>query len=368
MASNSLNTYRGGNTLTTLNFTSEQLFYIFIGTAIFSLLFILLLIVLLMRKKSTKKEKFKKGEQETPGHNLIRELTALEGPLTNQLKAKLSEAETDALGTVLINTHLYSRLVQSELVKALIAFDALPRFVQKLQDANYKTRVQAAEVLGKLGSPQAIQPLLMALQDRNDEVRLEVARSLGMLKGEQAVRPLIEALKEPDKFVPARVAEVLISLGSLTVPALVDEILSSGIDKQTCSFICEILGEIKDPRSVEALVFLLQDNYPEVRAKAAEALGSIRNSEAVAGLTGALADTVWTVQIQAAKALGAIADKEAIPALAVALEDSQYGVRISAAEALAKIGGAGLAILNRVAQIKDHPMAERAAILLKGRV
>lgn len=352
----------------TPNFTPEQLFYIFIGTAVFSLLFILLLIVLLLRKKTTRKERFKKGEQETPGLNLIRELTALEGPLTTQLKTKLTEADTDALGAVLINTPKYPQLVQSELVQTLIALDAVPRFIQKLQDANYKIRVQAAEALGKLGSPRAIQPLLMALQDRNDEVRLEVARSLGMLKGEQAVRPLIEALKEPDKFVPARVAQVLISLGPLTVPALVDEILSSGIDKQTCSFICEILGEIKDPRSVEALVFLLQDKYPEVRSKAAEALGSIRNSEAVAGLTGALLDPVWTVQVQAAKALGAIADQAAIPALAEALEDSQYGVRISAAEALAKVGGEGLAILNRVAQIKDHPVAERAAILVKGRV
>ena len=39
------------------------------------------------------------------------------------------------------------------------------------EDANYKVRVQAALVLGKLGDPRAVQPLIKALADQNKTVR-----------------------------------------------------------------------------------------------------------------------------------------------------------------------------------------------------
>jgi len=47
------------------------------------------------------------------------------------------------------------------------------------ESTNYKMRVQAALVLGKLADPRAVQPLIKALNDQNKTVRGVGPRSAG---------------------------------------------------------------------------------------------------------------------------------------------------------------------------------------------
>jgi len=69
-------------------------------------------------------------------------------------------------------------------------------------DGNYKVRVQAALVLGKLGDTRAVQPLIRALGDQNKTVRGIAAQALGQLGDASATDPLRELLKhESDPFV-----------------------------------------------------------------------------------------------------------------------------------------------------------------------
>jgi hypothetical protein len=83
-----------------------------------------------------------------------------------------------------------------------------------LQDGNYKVRVQAALVLGRLGDPAAFEPLSRALQDPNKSVRAVAAQSLGKLGSPDAV-PALQALlrREQDAFVRAQTQRAIAALG-----------------------------------------------------------------------------------------------------------------------------------------------------------
>jgi hypothetical protein len=71
-----------------------------------------------------------------------------------------------------------------------------------LEDSNYKVRVQAALVLGKLGDHKAVPFLIKALADQNKTVRGIAAQALGQLGDGDARDPLRDLLKrETDPFV-----------------------------------------------------------------------------------------------------------------------------------------------------------------------
>ena len=80
-------------------------------------------------------------------------------------------------------------------------------------DSNYKVRVQAALVLGKLGDARAVQPLIRALADQNKSVRGIAASALGQLGDAAAVDPLRDLLRrESDSFVRGQAEKAIAAL------------------------------------------------------------------------------------------------------------------------------------------------------------
>lgn len=81
------------------------------------------------------------------------------------------------------------------------------------EDGNYKVRVQAALVLGKLSDPGAVPCLMKALGDSNKTVRGMVAQALGQLGDASAVDPLRKLLSgESDPFVKSQAERALAAL------------------------------------------------------------------------------------------------------------------------------------------------------------
>jgi HEAT repeats len=79
-----------------------------------------------------------------------------------------------------------------------------------IEDPNYKVRVQAALVLGRLGDKAALPALVKALEDANKTVRAISAQALGQLADHQAADPLRELLKrEGDPFVRTQTEKAL---------------------------------------------------------------------------------------------------------------------------------------------------------------
>ncbi len=112
--------------------------------------------------------------------------------------------------------------------------------------------------------------LIRALQHADSTVQWQAADALGKM-GKEGLDPLLASLKHRDREV---------KLG-----------------------IIEALGEIRDPRSVPALIDLLRDPSVEVRWATAIALGEIGDKRAVEALIPILGDTEKYVRYGAAIAL-----------------------------------------------------------------
>jgi HEAT repeat protein len=116
----------------------------------------------------------------------------------------------------------------------------------------------------------------------------------------------------------------------------------------------EALGQIGDPRAVEALTSALDDESAAARQAAAEALGQIGDPDAVEPLIGALNDQNAKVRVAAAAALDGLAwspDRGATGAAYwVAKGQWKKCVKIAAIEPL-------IAVLrdDRVMEIRDAP-------------
>jgi hypothetical protein len=88
-----------------------------------------------------------------------------------------------------------------------------------LDDANYKVRVQAALVLGRLRDPNSIGPLTQALGDQNKTVRAIAAQALGQIADRSATDALKALLRrESDTFVRTQTEKALAILASAGGP------------------------------------------------------------------------------------------------------------------------------------------------------
>jgi len=84
-----------------------------------------------------------------------------------------------------------------------------------VDDPNYKVRIQAALVLGRLGDASAVPALVKALDDSNKGVRAIVAQALGQIGDASAAEPLRDLLRhESDAFVRAQSEKSLAALSS----------------------------------------------------------------------------------------------------------------------------------------------------------
>jgi hypothetical protein len=82
-----------------------------------------------------------------------------------------------------------------------------------LEDSNYKVRVQAAIVLGKLGDVSAVESLIKALDDTNKTVRGIAAQALGQIGDAAAADPLRALLqRDIEPFVKGQAEKALAML------------------------------------------------------------------------------------------------------------------------------------------------------------
>ena len=82
-----------------------------------------------------------------------------------------------------------------------------------VEDSNYKVRVQAAIVLGKLADPGSVDCLAKALGDANKTVRGIAAQALGQIGDARAADPLRGLLQsEADPFVKSQAEKALAAL------------------------------------------------------------------------------------------------------------------------------------------------------------
>ncbi len=259
--------------------------------------------------------------------------------------------------------------VRRAIIRSLGAIWGLPE-VRSLTDENGEVRQVAAEALGEMGDARAVKPLIAVLQDEDAEVRWTAARALGRLGDNRAFGPLVTLLEDGDRDVRLATVAALGELRddravSFLSNALLDgdhqvrraviralgaiwnfeELINLGNEDRYVGWAAaRKLGELGDPRAVEALITVLRDEHREVRRSAAAALVEL-GQPAVQPLIAALEDADWDVRQTAAEALGEIGDLRALEPLNLALRDAHSDVRRTAARALVKLGEPALETL-----------------------
>ena len=184
----------------------------------------------------------------------------------------------------------------------------------------------------------AVPALLSVLKDEDATVRLAAVQSLGNLSDPRAVDALVVALKsDTDARVREAAAE---ALGEIDSPRAVPGLIAAlGSEKVGAvrAKIAWALGEIDDKRAVEALGAVVRDPDVEVRRQAVSALGELESAAAVPMLIPALKDADVETRKQAAAALGQIQSKDAVEAIIPLTKDADVEVRKQAVEALGQI-------------------------------
>ncbi len=208
---------------------------------------------------------------------------------------------------------------------------------KKLGSSDAEERREAAVDLGRLGGG-AVPLLFVAMGDVDWRVRKTAVEALVAIGGANVMNGLIQALNADDNAGARNSAiEALVQIGGPSVDPLLGIMASP--DPDVRKFVVDILGDIKDPRAVPALIDRLSDADENVRVASAEALGKIRDPRAVDALLACLAryDQGW-LDYAAAEALGAIGDERALEPLLAALGRSS--LREPVLESLGKIGNA----------------------------
>ena len=188
------------------------------------------------------------------------------------------------------------------------------------------------------GRDTAVPALLSVVSDSSAVVRLAAVEALGNLQDPRAVDALVQALRnDTDAKVREAAAE---SLGEIDSPRAVPGLIAAlGAERVPAvrAKIAWALGEIDDARAVDALSAAARDTSVEVKRQVAWALGELESASAAPALLSMLRDTDVETRKQTVWALGQIKSTEAIAGISAATKDADAEVRKQAVESLGEI-------------------------------
>jgi HEAT repeat protein len=130
-----------------------------------------------------------------------------------------------------------------------------------------------------------------------------------------------------------------------------------------------LLGEARDPRSVELLLSIFNDPFsnwecPSIKSYTATALGYYKgNSRVIDTLISGVSDRELLTREASIQSLGKIGDSKAVPHLLGLLEDPSAAVRLSVIKALEEIGDPqAIPHLQRISQSDGDAVVKREAL------
>ena len=261
---------------------------------------------------------------------------------------------------------LYPKIIQYEDERT-----ANNELVEMLQPPHGGVRRRAILALARIGYPSALGFLVDVLngdknpENRDVEFRSLAAFALGEIESHHAASYLLQHLDpttESSVIVRARCAEALgkivsnkLSAASLSnygirgitdalvklLPAAAEPLPTEDV-KMLTSLTLTALLRIRQPSTVEAITAQLRSTDPDIRWQAANALARIREgiAQAVPALLPLLEDKNPLVRAHAARALGIAKAKDAVERLIKMLADSDARVVANVIVALGAIGDA----------------------------
>lgn len=208
-----------------------------------------------------------------------------------------------------------------------------------LSDDDAQARADAAYELSFLPGPRSLAALVGAAGDPDAGVRRLAARGLGRLGDEGGLRALLDLLSDALPDVRAAAVDALVLFGERAMPVLLAEV-------------ARLAGDEPAGLRLEG---------------AAAALGRVGDDRALEPLGAALRGGGAANRASAARALGDLGLSQGIPALRAALSDPEPEVREASARSIVAIAGPAArdVIEDYVARESDPGLRERARALLR---
>jgi len=213
-------------------------------------------------------------------------------------------------------------------------------------------RATAAHSLGEMRVKRAKNDLIEALGDKNIEVRLEATWAIGHMGFVDALPLIMESMSHFFKIAALRMDAFIFEMGAPALPLLLD--LCKHPEWEIQLLAIHLVGEFKDPGTIEVLLPLLDSQNLEIRLAACKATGSIGDPSGLSDMVPYLEDSAWQMRAQAAKQFGINHFTPAIPGLLKCLEDKAWWVRLNAGEALSRMGENGRVALKKALKSEDR--------------
>jgi HEAT repeat protein len=236
--------------------------------------------------------------------------------------------------------------------------------VEATRSENVDVARGAIRVLGNVGGSQAKETLLALAQRADSPVRRDAVAALAGFADDDVTQALGGLLADSDITVwdragqvlgqrnytppdPEKQARLCIATGQWQAllrlgPAATEPLQGMLSSQDPASHDRRLsaatsLGSLADPRAVDTLAQLLQDQERDVRVAAVEGLARIAVPETIPALSQATRDADAEVRTIAVDALGQMKDGASYEVLAAALGDPVVRVRVKAASALAAL-------------------------------
>ncbi len=179
----------------------------------------------------------------------------------------------NALRAMLNDPQLEVRQAAAASLDALEAVADLDQLLDKLQRGERSEKISAAFALERVNTARIFPPLLDALKCDDPDLRLVVVKVLGMKKHPKTLAALIKMLDDSESGVQTETARVLAGFADRRLPEYLAPLLARG--EQVALAAIETLGALAFPEGEEALLEALRDQRAVVREKAAEMLGKL---------------------------------------------------------------------------------------------
>lgn len=258
----------------------------------------------------------------------------------------------------LLNPDKESHVIREAAVSALGACGdrrAVPEILPLLDPSHSRLHTAALIALGRLADRRTIRPLI---QYGLEHPHQKYVASDSIVKMEEpAVLELLDVLSDSD---PGLVLEAVVLLGRLKNPRAVPALMQVAETRSPLfrAHAAESLGSIGDRRAVPVLNRLLRDPDPAIRVNAAGALVHIPDPQSVKPLLQCLAEDDEDLCQHAIRALGEIGDARAAEPLRPFLQHKNVEIRLVAAESLGRLGDEG-AVQPLIAMMRSDEEAVR---------
>jgi HEAT repeat protein len=223
--------------------------------------------------------------------------------------------------------------------------------VRSLKSTLPVIRENTAKALGLSKNSDAVPALMDLLQDHMSSVRKSAVEALGSLRDKRAIDSLVTTLKDNVPEVQKQASAALVDFGLLSTEPLL-QALTHERNKFVIRSVILTLGEIRDPRSIPALMNQIRNPYFLLRSATVEALirfgpriipdllpHLVPNQTPVDGLLKDAVDfNQPPVQLRAIRALGALEEHRATKVLKKVIQEGKPEVIQAAREAMVQIG------------------------------